>query len=407
MGHYRLFTAFICGVLFTAAASAQQSVFLTEEESAEGWYHSHDIQTWLTKGASLNVIQAVLDNIERSQGVKRIPEFVDTQIEFAPGNWSYEWIQAGDEAVAEALDLTGPSRLAKLRAALTYYTTGSWPHLGRTDDARALEKAIATYLEAGQLMNVPVRHIELTVGDVPVNAYLHQPAGQGPFPFVINTFGSDVTKEDSFDLFYRELESRGIAMLAVDMPGIGEARALSMQDGSDQMLEAALRYLRQYDGARQDSIFIVGGSFGGNAAARAFYRLQVAGVVSMCAPLHSPFVMPAQALDQLPRLTMDGVKARFGLLDRPTAELSPLVAQTSLEIQGFIGGETVIDTPLLVISTNNDPVSPLDDLAVFLNSAADRETVILDLDGHCPPRWVREPMIARWVEDNVRELDAN
>ena len=407
MNYYRRLIPFIFGVLYLVTANAQQPAFFTEEESAEGWYHSHDIQTWLTKGAELNVVQSVLANIEQSQGAKRIPELVDTQIEFAPGNWSYEWIQAGDAARAEAENMTGTRRLAKLRAALTYYTTGSWPHLGRADDARALEKAIVTYLEAGELMNVPIRHVELMVGDTPVYAYLHQPAGEGPFPFVINTFGSDVTKEDSFDLFHRELEPRGIGMLAVDMPGIGEANALSMQDGSDQMLEAALSYLRQFDGARQDRIFIVGGSFGGNAAARAFYRLDVAGTVSMCAPLHAPFVMPPEALDQLPRLTIDGVKARFGLLDRSTAALSPLLAQTSLQLQGFMGTETVIDTPLLVISTNNDPVSPLDDLEVFLASAPNNEAVILDIEGHCPPRWVREPMIARWVENKVQELDAD
>ena len=196
-------------------------------------------------------------------------------------------------------------------------------------------------------------------------------------------------------------------MLAVDMPGIGEAKALSMLDGSDQVLEAALSYLRQFDAARQDRIFITGGSFGGNAAARAFYRLDVAGTVSMCAPLHTPFVLPPEALDQLPRLTIDGVKSRFGLLDRSTAELSPLLAQTSLVLQGFMGEETLVDTPLLVISTNNDPVSPLDDLAIFLDSAVNKETVILDIDGHCPPRWVREPMIARWVENQVQDLDAN
>ncbi|MBT8145591.1 MAG: alpha/beta hydrolase [Gammaproteobacteria bacterium] len=407
MNRYLKLTAFFLGVTFIATTNAQQPAFNSEEETVEGWYHSHDFQTWLTKGAELDVIQSVLANIERSQGAKRIAEFIDTQIEYAPGNWAYEWIQAGDTALAEARSMSGANRLAKLRAALTYYSTGSWPHLGRADDSRALEKAIATYLEAGEMMNVPVSHVELTVGQVPVNAYLHQPAGDGPFPFVINTFGSDVTKEDSFDLFHRELEPRGIGMLAVDMPGIGEARDLSMLNGSDQVLEAALVYLQGYPGARQDRIFVVGGSFGGNAAARAFYRLDVAGVVSMCAPLHSPFIMPPEALDQLPNLTIDGVKARFGLLDRMTSELSPLLGQTSLEVQGLMDSGNIVETPLLVISTNRDPVSPLDDLAVFLDSATDKESVILDIEGHCPPRWVREPMVARWVADQVRELDAD
>lgn len=388
-------------LLFAQAASAQQNSFLPDEESVVGWYHSHDIETWVTKGADLEVLTNILEKVSRSEGEKRHAELVDTQIAFGPGNWSYEWIQAGDAALAQANRTTGEDKLEALRAALTYYTTGSWPHLGRSDDVQALEKAVSTYLQAGQLMNVPVRHVEILVGDIVTKGYLHVPAGDGPFPFVINSFGSDVTKEDSFDLFYRELEPLGIGMLAIDMPGIGEARELSMVDGSDSVMEGALNYLNQHDSADKDSIFIVGGSFGGNAAARAFYRLEVAGVVSMCAPLHSAFVAPAAVLDNLPMLTIDGVKSRFKVLDQATEVLAELMPQISLKVQGLMIPGNEIDTPLLIVTTNRDPVAPLDDLADFLATSTDNRSAIIDVEGHCPPRWVREPIIARWLSDEL------
>ncbi len=393
---------FICLLSISAPFSfAQQYAFNTEEETAEGWYHSHDFKTWVGKGGDIDVMREVIANIDRSAGVKRFPELVDTQIEFRPGNWSYEWIQAGDRARGEADGLSGHAKLQKLRAALTYYSTGSWPHLGREDDAQALAKAIQAYLDAGALMNVPVQHVDITVGDQQIKGYLHLPVGAGPFPIVINSFGSDVTKEDSFDLFYRELEPRGIGMLAVDMPGIGEAKHLSMADGSDVVMEAALAFLRNADFAQQEKLFVVGGSFGGNAAARAFYRLEVAGVVSMCAPLHTAFQYPPEVLDGLPKMTIDGVKSRFGLLDRTTAVLSGPLSQVSLIEQGYMQANKVIDTPLLVITTNRDPVSPLEDLVIFLESASNQEVVVLDMEGHCPPRGIREPVVARWIADQV------
>lgn len=394
---------FICLLGIGAPFSlAQQYAFNTEEESAEGWYHAHDLRTWAGKGGDINVMREVLDAINHSAGAKRFPDLVDTQIEFSSGNWTYEWIQAGDRARAEADQLRGEDRLQKLRAALAYYSTGSWPHLGREDDVQALDKAIQTYLAAGALMTVPVSHVDVTVGTQQVKGYLHLPAGAGPFPMVINSFGSDVTKEDSFDLFHRELEPRGIGMLAVDMPGIGEAKHLSMADGSDAIMEGALVFLRNAGFAQQENIFIVGGSFGGNAAARAFYRLELAGVVSMCAPLHAAFQYPPEVLDGLPKMTIDGVKSRFGLLDRSTADLSAPISQVSLVKQGYMQANKVIDTPLLVITTNRDPVSPLEDLVVFLESASNQEVIVLDMEGHCPPRGVREPVVARWIADQIQ-----
>lgn len=63
----------------------------------------------------------------------------------------------------------------------------------------------------------------------------------------------------------------------------------------------------------------------------------------------------------------------------------------------------MIDTPLLVITTNRDPVSLLGDLAVFLESASNQKVIVIDMAGHCPPRGVREPVVARWVADEVRK----
>jgi esterase FrsA len=392
-------------LLFTLASSqlatAQAAAFYDEGEAREGWYRSYDMATWVAKGGNPRLIEEILARVEASEGERHHPELVDTKIDYLAGNWAYEWVQAGDSARREADRLQGVARLNKLKEALAYYSTGSWPHLGRPDDRRAYEKAVETYLLAGQLLPVPVAHVPLQVGDEQVNGYLHLPEGEGPFPLVINSFGSDVSKEDSFDLFARELMPRGIAMMAVDMPGLGEASHLSMADGSDAVMEGALQWAREAADIDNDRLFVVGGSFGGNAAARAFYRFELAGVVSMCGPLHSPFLAPPEFLDQLPRLTIEGVKSRYKVLGEPTTTLTAITPNTSLLEQGLMGSGNTVDTPLLVITTNRDPVAPLQDLELLLADASNEQVIILDMDGHCPPRTVREPIIARWIEDQL------
>lgn len=389
-------------LIHTLGASAQPSDFYEEGEQREGWYHSYDLATWVAKGGDPEVIEGVLGRVAGSEGRRHHPELVDTQIEYGPGNWAYEWVQAGDATHDESASLEGTARLSKLREALSYYSTGSWPHLGRADDKRAYDKSVQVYLEAGQLMDVPVVHIALTVGAQSVNGYLHTPSGEGPFPLVINSFGSDVSKEDSFELFNRELEPRGIAMLAVDMPGLGEASHLSMANGSDAVMEGALNWAEASPRIDNNLVFIVGGSFGGNGAARAFYRLPVAGVVSMCGPLHSPFMAPPEFLDQLPLLTIEGVKSRYKVLGEPTSVLTSIVEQTSLVQQELMAAGQRVETPLLVITTNRDPVAPLDDLEMLLADSVNNEVIVMDMDGHCPPRTAREPIVARWIEDQIR-----
>jgi pimeloyl-ACP methyl ester carboxylesterase len=75
--------------------------------------------------------------------------------------------------------------------------------------------------------------------------------------------------------------------------------------------------------------------------------------------------------------------------------------QISLKVQGLMIPGNEIDTPLLIVTTNRDPVAPLDDLADFLATSTDNRSAIIDVEGHCPPRWVREPIIARWLSDEL------
>lgn len=376
--------------------------FKSADEEVEGWYHRHEHDGWIRQGADPGVVDAVLHRIETTPGERTNPEWIDTMKTYGPGHWVYEWVQAGEQAMANASRATSdPARERHLDAAIVYFTTASWPHLGLEHDRAALARARDAYLARGALLEPPVQHVKLPVGDDATSGFLHLPPGQGPFPLLIYTNGSDVTKESNLSFFTEELRQRGIALLTVDLPGIGESSHLSLVAGSEQALAAGQRWARGRTEIVADEIFLAGASFGGHAAARAFFTVPAAGIVSMCGPLHSPFLAPPEVFDALPALTIDGVKSRLGLLGRSSAELAEVAPSLALGRQGLWDVETKVSTPLLVITTNRDPVAPTEDLEPLLAAAESAETLILDREGHCPPRWAREPVVAHWVQSHL------
>ncbi len=385
-----------------AAVSGEMPSFASAEEAVAGWFHRHEFDSWAAKGADESVARAVLERIESAEGKRANPEWIDSIAEYGPGHWVYEWVQAGEAALLDA-QADPASVEAHLEAALAYFTIASWPHLGDQADKSALARAREVYLELGERLPVPVSHETFAVADITSRGYLHLPQGEGPFPVVLFTYGSDVTKEDGMRFFRYELMPRGIALFSVDMPGIGEGSGLNLLDGSDQVLAGAKTYLQSHPAIDADELYLVGGSFGGNAAARAFLTMEgLAGVVSMCGPLHTPFLAPPEMIDALPALTIEGVKARVGLKGQSAEALAEVLPQVSLVNQGLFEGP-VIDTPLLVFTTNRDPVAPLEDLSGLLGRATNAETLIIDEVGHCPPRPVRQAVVARWVSDLIRE----
>ncbi len=376
--------------------------FAPAEEAVDGWFHRHEFDSWVAKGADEAVARFVLARIAAADGLRANPDWIDSIPVYGPGNWVYEWVQAGEAALAQA-SAAPASAGASLEAALAYFTIASWPHLGNEADTAALVKAREVYLALGARLPVPVTHERFAVADGFSRGYLHLPAGEGPFPVVLFTYGSDVTKEDGLRFFRDELLPRGIALFSVDMPGIGEGSALNLLGGSDQVLAGAKDFLQAHPAIDLRHLYIAGASFGGNAAARAFLTMDgLAGVISMCGPLHTPFMAPPEMIEALPPLTIEGVKARVGLKGQSAEALAEVLPQVSLKVQGLFEGPA-IHTPLLVFTTNRDPVAPLGDLPGLLGRAADAETLIIDEEGHCPPRPVRQAVVARWVSDLVRE----
>jgi uncharacterized protein (DUF111 family) len=106
----------------------------------------------------------------------------------------------------------------------------------------------------------------------------------------------------------------------------------------------------------------------------------------------------------LPKLTLDGVKARIGILGRSTAEAMKLAKLLSLKDQGLVEGAKDIETPLLVINTRNDPVAPLSDVEMITARATHVDEMYVDTVGHCPERRLRRGVMASWIDARINQI---
>ncbi len=382
----------------SCTASSAQTVDGTKFRAIEEgeWYHPVEPEMWTYFGADETTLYAVLARIAESEGARVDPDQPDTQIAYGPGNWIYEFSAAGDAALAAG----------DYQAAAIYYHTASAPHTNDPNSIAALQSANAAYVQAAKEVVGAFEVVEIAHASASFQAFLHLPEGDGPFPVLVMSNGSDMSKVTALNYYQTHLQPKDIAFLTLDIPGMGDSIAYDVSDGqTDKLHAAAAVWAKTHPMIQEANVFVQGVSFGGNAAARLFLdkpELDLAGVIYTCGPLHQAFLAPPEAYETFPRYTIDGVKMRISLgLDASYRDLADAVRVLSLENQGLLGG-TKISTPLLAINTHDDPVASLDDMSLLLNRAENAESVVFHLSGHCPPHNQREAIVSAWIASNLR-----
>ena len=383
-------------VAFAPAASAEMidgAKFRKIEEGA--WYHPVEPADWAYSGADEQTIYRVLERIETASGERANPDQPDTVIAYGPGHWVYEFTAAGDEAMAAG----------KYHAAIVYYHTAAAPHLGTPEQTAALEKAYDAYAAA---MRGIGHYEEVEIGYMGgrFTAHLHLPDGDGPFPLLVMSNGSDVSSVMTLSYYAEHLAPKGIAFLTLDLPGMGHSAAFDAGDGNLQKLHvAALEWAFAQDTFDRDNVFLQGISMGGAAAASVLLghpEFDLAGVIYVCGPLHDLFVAPPESYASFPKFTVDGTKTRLGLpTDADNMEFAHLFRAWSVDKFGFFD-ETPIETPFLAINTNDDPVAPVEEMDRILARTTHGERVVFDMPGHCPPDHLREMIASHWIVKNLR-----
>lgn len=257
----------------------------------------------------------------------------------------YELIASESERAAKTLTATDAWR----RAALCWH----WAKFVFTDDPvqqrAAHDRAVACFRRAAPGLAPPAEPVRIPYRDTSLAAYLRVPPAPGRWPVVIMIPGLDSVKEE-LQSTAEYLLARGLAVLAIDGPGQGEAEyELSIEPGYERVTTAAVDYLTA--AGRQDldatRIGVFGVSLGGYYAARsAAHEPRLTAVVALAGPYRFD-----QDWDALPPQTRQTFQVRSGA---KTADEARAIAGR-LTLAGHAAG---ITTPLLVAHGGRDRLVP-------------------------------------------------
>lgn len=294
--------------------------------------------------------------------------------------WS-QWCQAwsdgalehqslGDTALAEGRFLSAGESFAR---AATYFHFGKFLFVHDPEQARvahahavsALTRALPLLRPRGRRVMVPFEGTELA-------AAFRCPDGSGPFPTVILIPGLDSTKDEFRDV-ERNFLDRGMATLAIDGPGQGEAEwTLPLRPDWEVVGRALLDHLATMPEVDIDRVGVWGVSLGGFYATRiAVADLPLRAVVALSGPYDFAAAWPK--LNPLTRLAFQ-VRSHSA---------SPEQAERRARDFTLAGRLGASSTPLLVIAGKQDRLfSHHDGERVVAEVNGERELLLLEAGNH-------------------------
>jgi dipeptidyl aminopeptidase/acylaminoacyl peptidase len=272
-------------------------------------------------------------------------------------DWCREWgVTASHyEQLAEAAEDAGQLETANgawWRASLAWH----WGKFVFVDDPvqqrAAHERSVACYRRAAAALNPPAELVRIPYGATRLAAYLRVPVSPGRDheaapPVVIMVPGLDSTKEE-LQATAEYLLARGMATLAIDGPGQGEAEYdLPIEPAYEKVAAAAVDYLATRADVDGGNVGLFGVSLGGYYAARAAAReKRLKAVVDLAGPYSFDLDW-----DELPAQTRATFRVRSG-------------AASDDEARAIAGALTLkeaaaeITTPLLIVGGGRDAIVP-------------------------------------------------
>jgi dienelactone hydrolase len=315
------------------------------------------------------------------------PVAADPENEVLP-QWQRSWATLADRAQALAeCDLARGYTLSagsKFRRAAAYALISERMMRGR-DAARtqAYIRARDLVRRSIELWNEPVEQVEIPYDHSSLPGLFYRAAGSARHPCLIFFSGFDVSKEYLW-LFGigRELAARGISVLFIDHPGVGEALRLRDLYGFPETERAAspcVDYLQARADIDRARIGVIGVSLGGYYAARsAAFEKRLAACICWGAQWDYGAVTRARARRQGTALSVSSWAEHaqwvFGVDDMD--RVLEITARMTLE--GVAG---LIECPLLVIHGDGDrqiPVAHAHKLFAAATRASIKELKLFD-----------------------------
>ncbi len=348
-------------------AGSKEQLASIQANSQSSWYRALRRMQWIWQGLSAIEIEYVLSNIAASDSNPNETHWLDTIAGYRPGNWSYEWTQLGMQHQTKAQQLQQQHEKAHDVADEYYlaslcFSIASYPHLkGDSLSIQAQVLANKAYAMMAEATPYVIKDLDIPYKNKKIKAHLHLPHTERPLPVVIVAAGIDSLQTDMWRLFSQHLAENEIAMLTIDMPGVGHSSHWSLTEDSSNLHQAVLEELPNIPWVDHFSVGLIGFRFGGNALVRLAFLQQekIKACVALGAPLHQALADP-EKLAQMPKMYLDALASRLGkkVVDIPT--FSRLLRAWSLKSQGILAGRRTT-VPILAVGLDGDPIGSKQD----------------------------------------------
>ena len=326
------------------------------------WYRPINRYTWTYLGANCLDVDLALSNIVMSKNPRTRAECFDTIEQYGPGNWIYEFSSIAQKRVMQARLCEESGNLEQAsheyRMASRYFAIAAYPNL--KGDVLAAQASLLGRKAYRKIFNEVSRtghyqEEEFTFKGEKISGYLHCVDTKKLQPCVVVVATYESTSTDYYRLFKDYLRKMGIALFIIDMPGMGSAQKLVLDEQSSDLVEAAIEHLQKLKFIDTTAIGLYGYRFSANAAARlTLLRPDLVKALALVSPaIHSAY-LNQKVLNSMSLATRSSLANRLNADASNWAVIVPQLQTLSLKVQGLIGYHASNKTPTLSIYTPVD-----------------------------------------------------
>ncbi|MGH7091343.1 MAG: alpha/beta hydrolase family protein [Stellaceae bacterium] len=384
----------LCAVGMAAVAPAQQASPPSLAELRAEVQARADAQAYPIAGIDKNDVRAVLATLTSTNREE----------------WAAAWAKVGDSHAKQAGAAYDPAvARAHWRQAWLDYQFGAWP--APTTDGKCADygKAVNAFRHYALLLDPPAETVRIPFDGKAIVGLLQLPKSPRPAPVVMSIGGLDEYKEFAIE-HDGAFPQAGLGLLALDMPGTGEA-PVPMDFGSERMISKAIDYLRTRNDVDPRRIAISGTSAGGYWSALTAYqeRSRIRAAVVRGAPIDGYFHASWQRKSWSTNEYLFGLKeARFfvyGFKPEQDRAFLDRLKQFSLKRRGVLAEPSA---PMLVVNGAKDTQVPIADLYLLLSTGSPKFAWVNPEGGHTgrskdfPDARIVSDVVLPWLESMLR-----
>lgn len=299
--------------------------------------------------------------------------------------WAAAWsaVAVRHMDTARAAERAGDRKHASedYRQAWRLYSFARWPTPNSPEKLMAYRRALDAFRHHARFLDPPPEIVHIPFEGQEIVGYLRLPKRPGPVPLVLSISALDSRKEENIEKSDAYL-ARGIGVLALDMPGTGEA-PIKADLGAERMFSRALDWAATRGEIDAKRIGVQGASWSGYWAAKlaVVERDRLKAAVAQGAPVHGYFQ---------PEWQRKALGTREYLFDLFPARASVYGVEGLEDFLRYgprlsLKAEELLDKPsaaMLLVNGDRDSQVPIADLDLLLHSGSPKEAWVNPAGGH-------------------------